>query len=61
MMKREDWNEEFITIFMNKTGLPLSISRQTAEANDDSFIDGLSPSESVDEELSYWNDGSTQD
>lgn len=55
-MDRKTWNKEFADIIERKAAVSREFAEDAAEASDDSFNDGLTPSEAVDEELSCWGD-----
>jgi hypothetical protein len=54
--KRERWNDAFAEHFNKLADVPKREALKIADSSDDSFVEGLTPKEAVEEELSVWGD-----
>lgn len=50
------WNAKFVARMMDLAKVDGSVALMCADASDDSFNDGDSPEDAVDNELSCWGD-----
>lgn len=56
MRDRTAWNDQFAARMMELAKVERSVALMCADASDDSFNDGDSPEDAVDNELSCWGD-----
>lgn len=52
----KDWRDEYAKIFQKKVSVSKEFAMSAAHAAEEAWEENCSPSEAVDDELSYWND-----